>query len=688
MSQPISQPVSPRLNPRPLRMAALFSVLIFSLGIARAAAQPADPIPTPAPQTATTPTLTQRQITVTRQIAAAPLFSSNTHHPFDPIATAREAWQGYMTHQPTAYGMLPDGSPALRYHFDNRAFPWAVLRHHGVDGFDNNNRNLGAHAMLHAMFGAEKQNDPAENGQLGYLMFISDPKTGMPYDPQSPVRATPIGHGELARNLMLLYSATGNPTLKDWAGRMLTFFRDHTALSTDPNLGPVAMYPQSMIPLDGPWSPDPDPTLGGWQHLGTSWNMGAFTEWYRLTGDESALDMAYALGNRFLNSFDPAGNDGALRPDGSFGGTEQKSSASWHMHGHTHGIRLLVPTGEQLLRAGRREQGLRFIRQSAASLDWLYDTARNPDAGSMTGWIGEWLMVATGWPRKADCEGCTMGDVVENAVWLGDASRLDPSLADLERFYDIAEQFYTGQVADQIFRVTPLYEQQARRFIADHVRRANPNSDPTTVSAEIERRFAESLDAARRMTGQQLGACGFGDWANNLPSDLDGALPGIHMQGCCSDATIRAAHGVWNATVTGDAREARVNLAFNRESPLARVVSSLPYRGELNVFAGEARRILVRVPQWADHAQVKAWVDQKPIPTAFDGNYVIFENLKPGRQLTVTYPLREATVKETIQAREYTQRWRGNTIVDIEPAGVFIPLYIRPQLETEQLPAS
>ena len=414
--------------------------------------------------------------------------------------------------------------------------------------------------------------------------------------------------------------------------------------------------------------------------------MGAFAEWYRLTGDETALEMAYALGNRLLNSTDAVGDDGALRPDGSFGGKAQLSSASWHMHGHTHGVRLLVPTGEQLLRAGRREEGLRFINQSAATMDWLYDTARNPDAGSMTGWIGEWLMTATGWARKADCEGCTMGDVVENAVWLGSASRLDPSLAALERFYDTAEQFYTGQLQEQTFRVTPLYEQQTKRFISDSVRRANPNSDATTVTAEIERRHAASLKAARKMTGQQLGACGFGDWANNLPSDLDGALPGIHMQGCCADATIRGAHAVWKHSVTGDATEARVNMAFNRDSPLARVVSALPYRGEVNVFGGEAKRVLVRVPAWAPREGVKAWVAKQEVATAWDGNYVVFENVKPGMQLTVTYPLREATIKETIQATEYTQRWRGNTIVDIQPAGQWIPLYQRPQFETEAMP--
>ncbi len=56
-----------------------------------------------------------------------------------------------------------------------------------------------------------------------------------------------------------------------------------------------------------------------------------------------------------------------------------------------------------------------------------------------------------------------------------------------------------------------------------------------------ETRYRKAVTTAERMMGQQLGACGFPDWVNQLPSDLDPSLPGLHMQGCCADATIRAA---------------------------------------------------------------------------------------------------------------------------------------------------
>jgi len=186
-----------------------------------------------------------------------------------------------------------------------------------------------------------------------------------------------------------------------------------------------------------------------------------------------------------------------------------------------------------------------------------------------------------------------------------------------------------------------------------------------------------------------LGLCGFPDWVNQLKSDLDPDLPGIHMQGCCADATIRASHAIWSQTVTGNEKETRVNLAFNRDSDLVRVVSCLPHRGEVDVFVKKSKRVLVRVPEWAPKEGVKAYVGEKAVAVKWDRNYVRFDKIKSGARLTVTYPLRIAEVKETVgglDGNEYTERWRGNTIVSISPPGKWIPMFERPELENENVP--
>jgi hypothetical protein len=117
-----------------------------------------------------------------------------------------------------------------------------------------------------------------------------------------------------------------------------------------------------------------------------------------------------------------------------------------------------------------------------------------------------------------------------------------------------------------------------------------------------------------------------------------------------------------------------------------RVVSCLPYRGELDVFVKDSQRVLVRVPGWANKSQVKAFVGKSPVKVSWADGYVAFDGVKTGEQLTVTYPVRIAEVREPVQGVEYTEKWRGNTIVDISPPGKWIPMFERPAMDSEELP--
>jgi hypothetical protein len=55
----------------------------------------------------------------------------------------------------------------------------------------------------------------------------------------------------------------------------------------------------------------------------------------------------------------------------------------------------------------------------------------------------------------------------------------------------------------------------------------------------------------------------------------------------------------------------------------------------------------------------------------------------------VTYPQRIAKVVETIYGEkhvQYVQAWHGNTIVDISPAGRWLPMFQRQELTSEVAP--
>jgi len=75
----------------------------------------------------------------------------------------------------------------------------------------------------------------------------------------------------------------------------------------------------------------------------------------------------------------------------------------------------------------------------------------------------------------------------------------------------------------------------------------------------------------------------------------------------------------------------------------------------------------------------------------WDGPYVVFTATRKGQQLTVTYPVRITEIKETpggLRGIEFTEKWRGNTIVDIKPRGKWIPMFERPELDTDRLPTT
>ncbi|MDO8303400.1 MAG: LamG-like jellyroll fold domain-containing protein [Sedimentisphaerales bacterium] len=865
-----------------LQKVGVLAALGIGMGQGNVAMVKAADNPSPKPPPA------ERKITTKEFVNYPPLFARQTKTP-DPVEAVRQAWKGYLTNMCEPWGLMPGLQPMLRLYFDDRALPWPSLKPHEVDGPDTNARNVGAHALLHEMLGKEKDNDPVETGQIAYLLSLNPKGTGTPEF---------VGYnGELVRNVLLLYEQTRIDWQRQWAQKMLTTLRQSTPIESN------------------------DPA-GGWWQLNVGWNIGAFSKRYEMTGDRGSLDFALAMARRVCQNKDGSGENGSFRPDGSFGGKNQANSGSWHMHGHTHSLPGLLHLGGQLFKAGEKESGLEVLRQAERTFNWLYDPNRNPDAGSMTGWLGEWLMRATGWDRKADCEGCTMGDMVQTATAMGAASRLDPSLAGWVNYYDRAEQIYRGQVIESIFRPTPqylaivkdclqkrveknaigavtwqdqsghnnraklavgkallktgvfskkdipvirfegkeyfklsdsvslrvpqfsifavmkitggktqtyysnydnpinwgkginlgitpdrfisffttdgteknydpmisksavsegyhiittTYDSSAKNIYADGFNigsaaskgldygtgtvaavgalrefefwfysdiaeiliydtvdaaeqakvenylsekytiplssrndsdskikvplfwlkadvgfvREHPELTPQERQQEVERLYQEALANAGRMEGRLLGLCGFPDWVNNFPSTLDPRLPGIDMMGCCSDAVIRAAHAIWAETVTGDANECRVNLAFNRVSPLVDVISCLPHRGEIDIIAKSAHRVLVRIPEWAPKPEVKLYVEKKSVPLRWNGSYVIFDQVKPLSQLTVTYPLRIAEVKETIGSidrTEYTEKWRGNTIVDISPPGKWIPMFHRPQLESEQVP--
>jgi hypothetical protein len=222
--------------------------------------------------------LPPRTIKTTRYDSYAPCFTV-TANTLDPLHVVRTAHMGYLAQMCERWGMLPGLKPTLRFYFDDRILPWAQLKHHGVDGFDNNSRNLGAHALLREMLAGQETGDAIEEGQIGYLLSITDPESGLPYNPDVMPRQCALGHGELAKNVTLHYEQTGDPASRLWAERMLTTLRRYAFVRRQDGVGLVAEYHQGgnggqggFVVGEPPVTDAKDTTLDGWQHLYVGWN--------------------------------------------------------------------------------------------------------------------------------------------------------------------------------------------------------------------------------------------------------------------------------------------------------------------------------------------------------------------------------------------------------------------------------
>jgi len=206
----------------------------------------------------------------------------------------------------------------------------------------------------------------------------------------------------------------------------------------------------------------------------------------------------------------------------------------------------------------------------------------------------------------------------------------------------------------------------------------------------------QQIEAAKKMAGGFI-ACAY---PNDLYMDVKGwGLDGhyVNMMGCCPPAGVNALYYAWSSILTRHGNTLYVNLALNRQSKWAEVVSSLPYQGNVTVMVHDASSVRVRAPEWVQDGSVCAFVNGKPIDVRMERGYVVFDGTKQGDSLTVTFPVRQERTLEKVGGsdtsvalshgqQEYEIAWRCDTIIGISPKGTNLPMYERAWMDTDEVP--
>ncbi len=318
-------------------------------------------------------------------------------------------------------------------------------------------------------------------------------------------------------------------------------------------------------------------------------------------------------------------HSGAITWDGTF-------------RGHTHSGGILPATLGVLryaLAAGDEELIMWSNR--------VYSYARTYT--SSFGWIPDGLgLDPKSTPYACTCETCALADLIELAIKLSSAGIGD--------YWDDVEKFVRNH----------LLESQIRDV--DCVIPPDHHDVEHALARQI---LLGSFDSA------------------SLPNALLGDPQGI-VEGCCTPSGVRACCLVWSYAITQDAEGVHVNLAFNRHTPWASLISYEPYRGELQLLVHLPEHYYLRVPEWAHMEKLRIMVDgQDQLPT-WCNRYLDLGTLQPGQTVVVTYPQRLAEEIEKLAGQEYVVRWKGGTVTSIAPVRENYPIYRRLTMEMEYEP--
>jgi hypothetical protein len=383
-------------------------------------------------------------------------------------------------------------------------------------------------------------------------------------------------------------------------------------------------------------------------------------KWYRLTRGKRAFEMARLDWEALEQAKDFA-------EDGSFSG---------HFHYHS-GAAL------GLLAYGLMTEDDALLHKVCR----IYEFARSN--GTDYGYFPEALPPLP-WVMRISNEGCCTADMTSLAAALSRSGVAD--------YWDDLDRYLRNQ----------LTEMQMRH--GDFVDRI---PDVNKVAIPIRPDHGESeLDDMRRFIG-----C-FAGWA--APNDFLGPAH-FWVQQCCLGNGPRGLYQGWENIVTPAGSGLRVNLLLNRSTREIDVDSHLPYEGKVEIRIKEKTTVAVRIPCWVDLKATRVEIGGQAVQPKWEGRYAKLSGLDPGAHVVISFPVTERQAKYRIPGApwtsrysivdrdsgsgmplpksvaetppdiverilepvEYRLRYRGNTIVNIEPAGAISPLYLRGEMAHE-----
>ena len=434
----------------------------------------------------------------------------------------------------------------------------------------------------------------------------------------------------MARAMMAWYQYTGLPAWKERIDRVVDGIDRHLVVhKEDYAYIPVHGWPEPMyfhcVYIKGRgWKDTSEP-----QHEREGdedslfclegYAPGVLANWYLLTGNEQALRLAGEF-VRFLTK----PKFWANWEGGEYPGVVGAEHAHWtgHLHGHMSVLRAIleyaIATNDSRLKTFVRD-GYEWTRQQGLA---------------RIGLLG-------------DGQGCGCGRLIGLAVKLTDAGVGD--------YWEDVDLYIRNQGIESQF--TP---EDIPRLKSLSEGKPPPPKDPSFYS------------------GEDVYAMNVGGYCAHAPGKTGTA-------GCCSPWGNMGLFYAWDGIVRYSDGVARVNLLLNRASPWVDIDSYLPYEGKVVIRNKEAQEVFVRIPLWVDRQAVRCQIGGRQVRPRWFESRIRFDQLKQGDVLTIEFPVGERTEEWTSPLPspgdelsrkfllrmpggvKHSMRFRGNTLVEIEP---------------------
>lgn len=356
--------------------------------------------------------------------------------------------------------------------------------------------------------------------------------------------------------------------------------------------------------------------------------IGPLLRYYRFTGNMDAYELAENFAANIIY------RSGVFNADGSF------NSALGYRNGHFH---TRMGTLASLADFGFYTGDSSIIGFVKKAYDWALTQCTS------FGWTPGDMH-----DQSYEHETCTLVDAIHTAIMLARSG--------YSEYWESAERFLRNHLTESQLTEIDWIEELDHKF------------------QDIPRQRTY-YKVAQRLRGAFSGYAAPNDFVYD---GLWGRGHIMDVQTCCLGAGTRGLYLGWSHIVTENAGRVSINLLLNRATRWLDIKSYLPYEGRIDLQINQdIPELVIRIPRWVPFGAVKIVRTVGEKTTTYTGRqmgWIKKTFLKLGsvvkhEKITLTIPLVEHETIETASTLKYSVKWRGDSVIHIDPAGTYYPLY-------------